>query len=73
MVELAFIHAEVVTRYMFPKKGETEPPRTWEYFPELFNEEHEKHDGIQKDNELEDLKARRKAYAKEFNRRRQSQ
>ena len=73
MVELAFIHAEVVARYMFPQKGETEPPRPWEYFSDLFNEEHERHDRLQKGNELEDVKAQRKAYAKEFNRRRRSQ
>lgn len=70
-VEMVFLHAEVTAGYLFPGKGQTEPPYPWDYYPKLFEKEQKAHDAARNSNELDDCISRRKAYALEFNRRRQ--
>lgn len=64
-----FIHADVMARRLFPPEGTKEPPHPWEYYPELFKEEHDSYEQKAKDQELISLKNSRKAYYAEFNKR----
>lgn len=66
-IDKIFTLAQVITRYMFPKDENTKPPHPWDYYPDLFEEEKERYEKSEEDTELDDFKARRKAFYKRFN------
>lgn len=66
---MAFIHAQVVKRYLFPPEGSNEPPHPWEYYPQLFEREKQDYEARAEAADLDNLKNSRKAYYAEHNRR----
>lgn len=64
-----FVFAEVSTRYRLITKENPELPHPWEYFPDLFIEEHDRYEKEKLEKDLEDVKQNRRSYAAEFNRR----
>mgnify|MGYP006939772602 CR=1 FL=1 len=67
-----FLLAEVVTRYM-TRDEKADTPHPWEYYPELFEEDEKIFKEEKEREELEEYKEARRAYAAEFNRRRQQE
>lgn len=68
-VRQQFLLAEVITRYLTRDKGE-DPPKPWEYYPELFSEDKKTAEEQEEEKQLLELKERRRVYADEVNRRR---
>lgn len=67
---LAKITAEYIGISFAGDKYNGEMPHPWDTYPKLFAEDKEEYERKQADASLEDYKQKRKAYAKEFNRRR---
>lgn len=69
-----FIMAEVNARYLaMAMDGKGELPKVWEYYPELYADERTQYEAQMAADEMEDYKARRLEYVREFNRRRKRQ
>lgn len=69
-----FIMAEVNARYLaMAMDGKGEIPKVWEYYPELYADEKTQYETRMAADALEDYKARRLDYVREFNRRRKKQ
>lgn len=69
-----FVLAEVTaisTAELLMAEGKPKLPRPWEYYPELFAEEKEAVEEMEKEKALEEYKEQRRRYIMEFNRRRQ--
>lgn len=64
-----FAMLEAQARFTFREKGQ-DIPHPWEYYPDLFEEEAGRYKARKKQNQLEEYKEARRAYAAEFNRRR---
>lgn len=67
-----FIMAEVNARYL-AMDGKGEIPKVWEYYPELYADEKTQYETRMAADAMEDYKARRLDYVREFNRRRKKQ
>lgn len=65
-----FLQAEVQSRYLTVSKN-TEIPRPWEYYPELFSEDKQAFEVQKEADDMEACRNNRRRYAAEFNRRRQ--
>lgn len=65
-----FLLAEVQTRYLVRPEN-TDIPRPWEYYPELFKPDRIAFEAKKAEDELEACKISRRQYAQEFNIRRQ--
>ena len=61
-----FVQAQVIAANVFPSKDKP-LPSPWDYFPELFKEDRERHEEAQKMRQLEEYKAKRRAAVKRFN------
>ena len=69
-----FIMAEVNARYLaMAMDGKGEIPKVWEYYPELYADEKTQYETRMAADAIEDYKARRLDYVREFNRRRKKQ
>lgn len=69
-----FIMAEVNARYLaMAMDGKGEIPKVWEYYPELYADEKTQYETRMAADAMEDYKARRLDYVREFNRRRKKQ
>lgn len=64
-----FLKAEVMARYITKEEGK-EPPRPWEYYPDMFEEERKEYESTVEKERFEDYKDRRRTYVEEMNRRR---
>lgn len=71
-VRSIFLLAEVVTRYM-TRDEKADTPHPWEYYPDIFKEDQKIYEEEKEREELEEYKEARRAYAAEFNRRRQQE
>ena len=70
---LADLIAEYIGRSIAGSKAAGRPSQPWDRFPKLFKDERERYEKNEVQNQLEDYKMRKKAYAAEFNRRRSKQ
>ena len=61
-----FVQAQVIAANVFPRKDKP-LPSPWDYFPELFKEDLERHEEAEKARQLDEYKARRRAATKRFN------
>ena len=69
-----FIMAEVNARYLaMAMDGKGEIPKVWENYPELYADEKTQYETRMAADAMEDYKARRLDYVREFNRRRKKQ
>lgn len=65
-----FVLAEVIAREVLSEKG-AQPPKPWNYYPQLFRDEKKAYEEKIAADEMETAKENRRAYMQEFNRRKQ--